>query len=101
MGILGSMLDLDPAIIHQYKFGQFKGFLAENAEIEFLFPKGGRLIPVEVKAGINTKAKSLQVFRAKYETETAVLLTALGANQLDNGLLHSPLYLADKTLGNI
>ncbi len=122
IGILGSMLHLDPATIHQYDFGQFKGFLAENAvlnqllgsgmgpiytwrsakaEIEFLFPKGDHVIPIEVKAGLNTKAKSLRVFREKYGAETAVLLTALGANQLDNGLLHAPLYLADKTLENI
>jgi uncharacterized protein len=118
-GILGSMLHLAPATIHQYDFGQFKGFLAENAvlnqllcsgidpvytwreassEIEFLLPHGNQVIPIEVKAGINTKAKSLRVFREKYSPEIAVLFTALGANQLDNGLLHAPLYLAGNTL---
>ncbi len=118
-GILGAMLHLDPATIHQYDFGQFKGFLAENAvlnqlfcaglepvytwregasEIEFLLSSGGRVIPVEVKAGLNTKAKSLRAFRERYSPETAVLLTALGANQMDDGLLHAPLYLAGETL---
>jgi len=121
-GILGAMLHLDPATIHQYDSGQFKGFLAENAvlnqlfcaglepvytwregasEIEFLLSHGGRVIPVEVKAGLNTKAKSLRTFRERYSPETAVLLTALGANQMDDGLLHAPLYLAGETLRTI
>jgi len=121
-GILGSMLHLAPATIHQYDFGQFKGYLAENAvlnelicsgmdpvytwrevssEIEFLLPRGNQVIPIEVKAGLNTKAKSLRVFREKYAPPTAVLLTALGANQLDDGLLHAPLYLAGNTLRTI
>lgn len=26
------MLNLDPVVIHQYDFGQFKGFLAENVQ---------------------------------------------------------------------
>jgi hypothetical protein len=54
---------------------------------------------VEVKAGINTKAKSMRVFRQKYSPELAVLLTAQGANQQDHGLLHAPLYLASCTFG--
>ena len=122
VGILGSMLQLDPATIHQYDFGQFKGFLAENvvlnqllcsvtesvytwreasSEIEFLLALGSQVVPVEVKAGINTKAKSLRVFREKYAPRTSVLLTALGANQFDDGLMHAPLYLAGHTLKTI
>jgi predicted AAA+ superfamily ATPase len=114
-GILGAMLDLDSSVLYQYDFGQFKGFLAENAvlnelgcgginpvytwregssEVEFLVPHHGAAVPVEVKAGINTKAKSMRVFRQKYSPELAVLLTAQGANQQDNGLRHAPLYLA-------
>ena len=114
-GLLGAMLHLDPATIYQYDFGQFKGFLAENAvlnellcggigpvytwrgtssEIEFLLSCGNQIIPVEVKAGINTKAKSMQVFREKHAPEKALLFSAQGTNQLDRGLLHAPLYLA-------
>lgn len=114
-GLLGAMLYLDPATIYQYDFGQFKGFLAENtvlnellcagaepiytwrgvsSEIEFLLSKGNQMIPIEVKAGLNTKAKSMQVFREKYSPEKAVLFSAQGANQFNHGLLHTPLYLA-------
>lgn len=115
VGILGAMLHLDPATIHLYEFGQFKGFLAENmvlnelicagvgplytwrgttSEIEFVLPSGNQFIPIEVKAGINTKAKSMRVFREKYGPEKAVLLSGLGTNQIDKGLLHAPFYLA-------
>jgi uncharacterized protein len=114
-GILGAMLDMDSSVLYQYDFGQFKGFLAENAvlnelvcggvdpiytwregaaEVEFLVSHQGAPVPIEVKAGINTKAKSMRVFRQKYSPERAVLLTAQGANQQDDGLLHAPLYLA-------
>lgn len=115
VGILGAMLNLDASILYQYDFGRFKGFLAENAvlnelifggvgpvytwrektaEIEFLISRQGDVTPVEVKAGVNTKAKSMRVFREKYSPKLAVLLTAQGANQQDKGLLHAPLYLA-------
>lgn len=115
VGILGAMLDLDSSVLYQYDFGQFKGFLAENAvlnemrsggigaiytwregtsEIEFIISLKTQVIPVEVKAGLNTKAKSMRVFRQKYSPEQAVLLSAQGANQADCGLLHAPLYLA-------
>ena len=117
-GLLGAMLHLDPAVIYRYDFGQFKGFLAENAvlnellcsgygpvftwrgttaEIEFLLSAGDQIIPVEVKAGVNTKAKSMQMYRAKYAPENAVLFSGQGSNQLDHGLLHAPLYLAGTT----
>jgi predicted AAA+ superfamily ATPase len=114
-GILGAMLNLDPVVIHRYDFGPFKGFMAENAvlneifcaghgpvftwrgvtaEIEFLLARGDQVIPIEVKAGQNTKAKSMKTYREKYAPERAVLFSGLGANQLDAGLLHAPLYLA-------
>jgi uncharacterized protein len=115
VGVLGAMLDLDPEVIHRYDFGQFKGFMAENmvihelvcaghdalftwrgktAEIEFLIQVGGDIIPVEVKSGLNTKAKSMNVYRERYQPASAVLLSGVGANQVDHGLLHAPLYLA-------
>ncbi|NCC51882.1 MAG: DUF4143 domain-containing protein [Spartobacteria bacterium] len=115
VGILGAMLNLDSSVLYQYDFGQFKGFLAENtvlnellcggvdpvytwregaSEVEFLVSHHGSPVPLEVKAGVNTKAKSMRVFRQKYSPELAILLTAQGANQQDNGLLHAPLYLA-------
>jgi predicted AAA+ superfamily ATPase len=115
VGLLGAMLNLAPSTIHQYDFGQFKGYLAENvvlsellsaghdavftwrsgtSEIEFLLPCGEQIVPIEVKAGVNTKAKSMKVYREKYTPEKAILFSGQGTNQKDHGLLHAPLYLA-------
>jgi len=114
-GLLGAMLNLEPSIIHRYDFGQFKGYLAKNvvlnellcseqgpvftwrgtsAEIEFLLSCGEQVVPVEVKAGVNTKAKSMKTYREKYAPGIAMLFSGQGSNQYDHGLLHAPLYLA-------
>ncbi len=69
-----------------------------KSEVEFLVARGDDVIPIEVKSGVNTKAKSLQVFRKKYTPEKSLLLSGLGANQEDDGLAHAPLYLASETL---
>jgi hypothetical protein len=55
---------------------------------------GDQVVPVEVKAGENTKAKSMRTYREKYAPEKAILFSGRGINQLDHGLLHAPLYLA-------
>ena len=109
VGILGAMLGLDPAALYLYDIGQIKGFLAENmvlgervaagqseiftwrgktSEIEFLVPSGDETIPVEVKAGLNTKARSMQVYRTRYSPPLAILFSGLGTNQIDNALSH-------------
>jgi len=52
------------------------------------------IVPVEVKSGINTKAKSLSVFRGKFQARHSVLLTAAPMKLLGSGRVHLPLYLA-------
>jgi predicted AAA+ superfamily ATPase len=115
VGILGAMLELDPAVLRNFNFGQFKGFFAENfallefmtteirtiyswrektAEIEFILSIGEEIIPVEVKSGLNTKAKRLQVFKEKYKTKTSLLLSGLPKDHKENKTLCLPLYLA-------
>ena len=87
IGLLGAMTRLSPERIIQYDYGTYKGYFAENlvlqelishgfphlvtwsgktSEIEFVLELDGNLIPIEVKAGMNTKAKSLLVFIDKY-----------------------------------
>lgn len=41
-----------------------------SAELDFLIEDDGRVIPIEVKANVNTKAKSYNVFVKRYGTET-------------------------------
>ncbi|MGI6377850.1 MAG: ATP-binding protein [Bacilli bacterium] len=40
-----------------------------SAELDFLIEDDGRVIPLEVKANVNTKAKSYNVFVKRYESE--------------------------------
>ncbi|HHW97644.1 MAG: ATP-binding protein [Myxococcota bacterium] len=40
-----------------------------SAELDFLIEDDGRVIPIEVKANVNTKAKSYNVFVKRYECE--------------------------------
>jgi len=116
-GLLGCMLDLSPGTIFSYNYGSYKGFFAENivlteliseknrtiyswhrntSEIEFLIEHNGKIIPIEVKAGINTKAKSLKVYIEKYSPVKTVLFSGRGKIYKNNSTIHLPLYMASK-----
>ena len=116
-GILGCMLDLSPKIIFSYNYGSYKGYFAENivlteltshfdkiiyswsknnSEIEFLIEHNEDIIPIEVKAGINTKAKSLRVYIEKYSPKNAILFSGRPIISKDKIKTQLPLYLASK-----
>lgn len=116
VGILGAMADLSPELILKYEYGSYKGYFAENfvcqelfmqdslplynwqektAEVEFLKQIKNHVIPIEVKAGISTRAKSLKVFIEKYKPLASVILSAK-AKTFDEKLsrYYFPLYLS-------
>ncbi len=68
-----------------------KGKNNANAEVDFLFQKDNKIIPVEVKAGKNTQAKSLKVYMEHYNAEYAIRLSINNFN-LSNGVKDIPLY---------
>ena len=96
VGLLGAMSGLSPSVLlgGNAIFTNFKGALAEqyalqellaadfdpsywtpdsgNAEVEFVVQGSAAAYPVEVKAGINTQAKSLKVFCNRYSPPFAV-----------------------------
>ena len=47
-----------------------------GAEIDFIIQREGKLIPLEVKAADNTKAKSLKVYMDMYKPDYAIKLSA-------------------------
>jgi hypothetical protein len=116
IGILGAQLRLAPERILAEDYGQFKGYFAEtlalqglvkddlstvycwsegNSEIEFLIARGGDIIPVEVKSGRNTQAKSLASYIKRYSPKAAVKLHGGTIGYDVNRKLHTlPLYLA-------
>lgn len=43
-----------------------------SCEIDFIVDTGGQIVPVEVKAEVNLKAKSLKTYREKFSPEVSV-----------------------------
>jgi predicted AAA+ superfamily ATPase len=64
-----------------------------GAEVDFVFQRDGRVIPIEVKSAENTKAKSLNVYIDSYRPDYAVKLSAKNFG-FDNGKKSVPLYAA-------
>lgn len=115
VGLLGAMSDLPPSAVLEGDalFTNFKGALTEqyvlqelivagltpgywtndagNAEVEFVVQGEGGVYPVEAKAGINTQAKSLKVYRKLFNPPFAVR-TSLAAAHDGDGLKDIPLY---------
>lgn len=116
IGLLGCLLDLPVAAILDDRYGIVKGFFSENyvatqlvasgifplyswaeqySEIEFLQHFDGKIVPLEVKAGKKTQAKSLKQFFQKYSPHSAVILSGKPMKiQKDNPLQNLSLYQA-------
>lgn len=116
-GLLGALADLDAAALvdGDRMFTEFKGSLTEqyvcqqlvgtgltpyywanpnpkgNAEVDFVATVNGDVIPIEVKATVNLRAKSLHVAVAKYDIEQAVR-TSLSGYRDEGWLLNVPLW---------
>lgn len=114
IGLLGAMAELDKKVLlNDDIFIRFKGIYTEqyvleqlilkykhlyyytnnrnSAEIEFLIEYDSHVIPVEVKAGVNLKAKSLKTYIDKYKPAKAVRFSLADYKNIDN-LADIPLY---------
>ena len=58
--------------------------------MDFVISNGTGVIPVEVKAGVNVKAKSLRVYIDRYQPEISIR-TSLSNVHHDGSLLNIPL----------
>lgn len=116
VGLLNAMADLPAKAILEYSFGTYKGYIAENfvaqelickglgplfswqenkSEIEFIIESEGRILPVEVKSGWVTQAKSLKVFAEKYHPEFRTIMSAKNLTIDPANKVHNyPVYLA-------
>ncbi len=115
VGILGNMSGISPKTLLDADYGSYKGYFAENfvaqelisagnpslftwqeqqAEIEFLMEIEGKAIPIEVKSGLSTKAKSLKLFAEKYNPPYQAIFSGcpLQARPSEK-LRYYPLYL--------
>jgi uncharacterized protein len=116
VGLLGALVDIDIKTLLNGNdlFEEFKGALTEQfvlqqlvtgkelvvyywsaekatAEIDFLVQYAGQIIPIEVKAEENLKAKSLKVFYEKYKPAMAIR-TSMSDFRKEEWLTNLPLY---------
>lgn len=117
IGLLGAMADLDAKTIIEGNsiFVEFKGALTEQyvlqelilnhtpyyyskskskQEIDFLIQTENEVLPIEVKAEENLKAKSLKQFVADNKSPTACRLSMLPYHQ-ESWLTNIPLFAAE------
>jgi predicted AAA+ superfamily ATPase len=118
VGILGALSNLAPKTILDYQYGTYKGYFAENfvaqeffgtnckdvyawqegrSEVEFVRNIDGDILPIEVKSGHVTHAKSLQKFIEKYGSKYRTIMSGRPF-KIDqrNGVHNYPLYLASR-----
>jgi predicted AAA+ superfamily ATPase len=116
-GLLGCMLDIPLYAIMNQDYGQYKGYYAENfvaqefvaadvrdlyswtgrhSEIEFLRVIADSVVPVEVKSGLRTKAKSLAAYTAKYSPELRIKISGNNLSRKDPAFHNYPIYLAGR-----
>jgi predicted AAA+ superfamily ATPase len=110
-----SRLDLKTIIGDNTLFTEFKGALTEQfvfqqlceakmdyigywtnerntAEVDFVIQNGGEIIPIEVKAGENLRAKSFKFFCEKHKPQTAIR-TSLSDFSQESWMTNVPLYI--------
>lgn len=115
-GLLGAQSNLSPSILlEKHKlFTEFKGALTENfaaqeiiahlgkhlfywtqdhkAEIDFILQYQNQLIPLEVKSGKNTSAKSLEIYQDLHRPKLSLMASLHNLNK-KNKWINIPLYL--------
>lgn len=119
VGLLGAMVGLNQRTLLNGNelFTEFKGALTEQyvmqqlavnqdlgiyyytndrntCEVDFIVDNGDNIIPLEVKAEINLKAKSLKTYREKFKPEISIRSSMADYSE-ENGLVNIPLYAID------
>lgn len=120
VGLLGCMVGLHQRTFLDGNelFSEFKGALTEqyvcqqlktiddlniyyytnnrgSCEVDFVVDNGGSIIPVEVKAETNLKAKSLKTYRERFNPEISVR-TSMSDYKQEDLLLNLPLYAIEQ-----
>ena len=66
-----------------------------SCEVDFVIDTGERIVPVEVKAEINLRAKSLKTYREKF-SPTVSVRTSMADYKKEEWLVNLPLYAIDQ-----
>ena len=120
VGLLGAMARVAPELAVQDAavFTEYRGALTENyvaqaliaaghenlhywrsaggkAELDFLCETGSRIVPVEVKAGLSRKSKSLRSYDIQFDPDVLVRSNLLNLKR-DGKTLNLPLYAVSR-----
>ena len=120
IGLLGCMVGLKQKTLLEGNdlFVEFKGALTEqyvcqqlqtiediqiyyytndrgSCEIDFVMDDGEKIVPIEVKAEINLRAKSLKTYQEKYNPEISVR-TSMADYKKEENLIDLPLYAIEE-----
>ncbi len=120
VGLLGCMVGLNQRTLldENNLFAEFKGALTEqyvcqqlktiedlgvyyytndrsSCEVDFVLDTGERVIPLEVKAEVNLKAKSLKTYHEKFLPEVSVR-TSMADFKKEDWLINLPLYAIEE-----
>lgn len=123
VGLLGCMTGLHQSILLDGNdlFTEFKGALTEqyvcqqlktleglgvyyytndrgSCEVDFILDTGGQIVPLEVKAEVNLRAKSLKTYREKFSPDISVR-TSMADYKKEEGLVNLPLYAIEEIRG--
>ena len=123
VGLLGCMTGLHQSILLDGNdlFTEFKGALTEqyvcqqlktleglgvyyytndrgSCEVDFILDTGGQIVPLEVKAEVNLRAKSLKTYREKFSPDISVR-TSMADYKEEDGLVNLPLYAIEEIRG--
>ncbi len=120
VGLLGAMVGLNQRTLLNGNelFTEFKGALTEqyvmqqlvtnqdlgiyyytndrnSCEVDFIVDTGDDIIPIEVKAEINLKARSLKMYREKF-SPTISIRSSMADYSEEDGLINLPLYAIEE-----
>ena len=121
VGLLGCMVGLRQGTLLDGSdlFTEFKGALTEqyvcqqlktiedlgvyyytndrgSCEVDFVIDTGEKIVPMEVRAEINLRAKNLKTYREKFKPEVS-LRTSMANYKREDWLINLPLYAVGET----
>ncbi len=69
-----------------------------SSEVDFIVDTGEQIVPVEVKAEVNLKAKSLKTYQEKFSPQISVR-TSMADYKKEEWLVNLPLYTIEQIMG--
>ena len=73
-----------------------------TSEVEFIVDNGTAIVPVEVKSGVNVRARSLMAYTSRFQPDLAIRLSLKGYEERDEkNLISLPLYAVGNVSGII